>query len=88
MISRPWFLSLWALVAFWVWALHVATGFFDDLIAARSGKRSGILSMLNSVTDLVLVGPLGRPVTVVFLLVAGAGSAIVIYRLARRRLGA
>ena len=55
MDRMPWFYPLWALIAFWAWAVHVATGFMDNLIHAHSGRRSGILGMLDSVTSALLV---------------------------------
>ncbi|MBX9860270.1 MAG: hypothetical protein K2Y20_11860 [Sphingomonas sp.] len=86
MDRMPWFYPLWALVAFWAWAVHVATGFMDNLIHAHSGRRSGILGMLDSVTNALLVEPLGRPLTVGLLVIAGAGSAIWLYKGQRRDL--
>ncbi len=80
MHNKQWFYPLWALVAFWAWALHVATGFLDNLIAASSGKRSGIVGMLNSFTEGVLIGPIGRPLTVILLVMAGLGSMFWMYK--------
>ena len=58
MHKRPWFYPLWALVAFWAWAFHVATGFLNGLIGAHSGRRSAIIGMLDSFTNGALVEPL------------------------------
>lgn len=85
MFKKPWFFALWAVFAFWAWAFHVATGFLNGLIAAESGKRSGIIAMINGVTEMLLVGPLGRPVTVIVLVLAGVGSAIWIYKFSSMR---
>jgi hypothetical protein len=75
MQNKPWFYPLWALTAFWAWAFHVATGFLNNLISAHSGKRSAIIGMLDSFTNALLVGPLGRPLTVGLLIIAEATSA-------------
>lgn len=83
MRNRRWFYPVWALAACWLWAFHVATGFLNSLIAAKSGARSGIVGMLNSVTDALLVEPFGRNVTVLLLIVVGAGLAALIYRMKR-----
>ena len=80
MRSKPWFYPLWALVAFWAWALHVATGFLNNLIGAHSGKRSAIIGALDSFTQAILVEPLGQPFAVVVLIIAGGATAIWIYR--------
>jgi hypothetical protein len=85
MLNKPWFYPLWALVAFWAWAAHVATGFLNNLIVAHSGRRSAIIGMLDSFTNGALVVPLGRPVTVGLLIVAGAASAMWIYRMRARK---
>jgi hypothetical protein len=87
MVKTPWFFALWAVFAFWAWAYHVASGFLNGLIAAESGKRSGIISVLNDVTEALLVAPLGRPLSVVLLILAGIGSAALVYRLSSRRQG-
>ncbi len=80
MHNKPWFYPLWALVGFWAWAAHVATGFLNDLIVASSGKRSAIIGMLDSFTNGALVAPLGRPLAVGLLIVAGIALAAWLYR--------
>lgn len=78
--AARWFYPFWALAAFWVWAAHIATGFLNGLIAARSGRRSAIVGWLDGVTQQLLVGPLGRPLAVALLIVAGAAAAFGLYR--------
>lgn len=81
MQNKRWFYPLWALIAFEAWALHTATGLLDNLITARSGKRSAIVSMLNSFTEALLIEPLGRPVAVVVIVLVGLGTAYWIYKM-------
>jgi hypothetical protein len=81
MQKKPWVCPLWALDAVWAWVFHVATGFLNNLIVINSGRRSAIIGMLDSFTNGALVEPLGRTLTVVLLIVAGAALAIWIYRM-------
>jgi hypothetical protein len=80
MTKQPWFFALWALVAFWAWAVHVATGFMNNLITSGGGKRSAIVGALDNVTAALLVRPFGQTLSVVLLVAAGIGSAAWIYK--------
>ena len=85
MRRRPWFVALWAILASGLWAYHVATGFPGGLIAAHSGKRSGIMGVLNSLTEVMLVAPLGRPLVVKALVLAGVVATVLVWRISDRK---
>jgi len=72
--------ALFALAWFWIWAAHVATGLLDGLVASRSGPTSGIVGALDSVTDAILIRPLGRPLAAAVLAILGVGIAAFLYR--------
>jgi hypothetical protein len=86
MHNKPWFYPAWALLSFWFLALHTATGMLNNLIAAHSGKRSAIIGFLNAVIEGFLVVPLGRPLAVIVLVIAGAAIAYWMYPKQREKI--
>lgn len=74
------FNAVWILAASVIWAAHVATGFLNSMISANSGRRSAILSMLNDVTEALLVRPLGTFVAATVIVSTGAISAWLLVR--------
>lgn len=78
---RPWVNALWALAAFRIWDYHVATGYFDKQIEDHVGKRSGVISTMDTLTDALLVFPLGRPAATLILTVTGIVSAVLAWKI-------
>lgn len=68
---RRWGFALFALAWFWLVALQVATGFLDQYLASNDTRRAGIVYLVDSLVDRFLVGPLGHPLAVCVLLIAG-----------------
>ncbi len=80
MLNNRKFAAFFALACFWIWAAHTATGFLDNLITANSGRRSGIVGMLDSLTRTALVGPFGQTISAALLFVAGIATFFALYR--------
>lgn len=68
---RRWGLALFALAWFWLVALQVATGFLDQYLASNDTRRAGIVYVVDGLVDRFLVEPLGQPLAVGVLVIAG-----------------
>lgn len=79
-LNRRALLAAFALAWFWVVALHVATGLFDNLIENGTGRRSGIVGMVDKLVDAMLVEPLGTALATLALLAAGVVAALAVMK--------
>lgn len=72
---------------FWIFAIHILTGFLDFMINDGFGSRSGMVGNIDVVIDSALVAPLGGPLAAGVLFVAGIGAAWLVGRTPRQDAG-
>lgn len=72
---------------FWIFAVHILTGFLDFMVKDGVGSRSGMVAKIDGVLNSVLVVPLGAPLAAGALFVAGIGTAWLVGRAPRQDIG-
>lgn len=72
---------------FWIFAVHILTGFLDFMVKDGVGSRSGMVANIDGVINSVLVVPLGSPLAAGALVVAGIGAAWLVGRTPREYAG-
>lgn len=71
---------------FWIFALHILTGFLDFMTNGGVGSRSGLVAHIDNAINAALVIPLGSVPAAGVLFVAGVGAALLVGRTQRQRL--
>lgn len=80
-------LAICAAGFFWIFAIHVLTGFLDFMTKDGVGSRSGMVGNIDAAINSVLVAPLGGPLAAATLFVAGIGVAWLVGRTRRQGAG-
>lgn len=73
-MARRLMLAACAAGFFWIFAVHVLTGFLDFIAKDGVGSRSGMVGNIDAVINSALVTPLGGPLAAGVLFVAGIGA--------------
>jgi hypothetical protein len=73
-------LAICAAGFFWIFAIHVLTGFLDFMTKDGVGSRSGMVGSIDAAINSVLVVPLGGSLAAATLFVAGIGVAWLVGR--------